>query len=280
MDLETRHLRLATLRWNRGADRRVLALHGWLDNAASFVELAPRLEGCDVVALDLAGHGRSGHRPPGVPYHFVDFVPDVLAAAEALGWTRFALLGHSLGAGIACFVAAIAPDRVAGVALVEGLGPLSGDPEDDPDRLAEATRQMAAHGRRQPRVYPDAEAAVTARLRVGDIGEAGARALVGRALEAVEGGVAWRSDARLRYRSPVYLTEPQVLAFLGRIRCPALLVTGSETDLARRDGFAARCRAVAGLVHRELPGGHHLHLDDGPSLAGPVGAFLATLDAA
>jgi pimeloyl-ACP methyl ester carboxylesterase len=35
------------------------ALHGWLDNAASFERLAPMLDGCFVVAPDLVGHGRS-----------------------------------------------------------------------------------------------------------------------------------------------------------------------------------------------------------------------------
>ena len=108
LTLATPTLQLAALRWHAGAPRRVLALHGWLDNAASFAGLAPRLDGCDTVALDLPGHGRSDHRPPGVHYHFVDFIPDVLAAADYLGWSQFALLGHSLGAGIGCFTAAVA----------------------------------------------------------------------------------------------------------------------------------------------------------------------------
>src|SRR5204862_6383008 len=47
---------LAALRWtspSEGAPVRVLALHGWLDNAASFAPLAPHLPGLDLVALDL-----------------------------------------------------------------------------------------------------------------------------------------------------------------------------------------------------------------------------------
>ncbi len=277
LTLETAYLRLAAQRWHVGAPLKVLALHGWLDNAASFATLAPRLTGCDLVALDLPGHGRSEHRPPGVHYHFVDFVPDVLAAAGALGWARFAILGHSLGAGIGCFVAAIAPGAVTGLALVEGLGPLSGSPDDDPDRLAEATRQMAAHALREPRVYPDVETAVTARVRAGGVGKTGARLLVERALQPTGGGFAWRSDPRLRYRSPIYLDEAQVLAFLARIRCPAQLLTGADAELAARPEFAARCRAVRGLDHRVLPGGHHLHLDDPGQVVGPLTSFLEGL---
>ena len=277
LTVETHYLRLAALRWQVGAPRKVLALHGWLDNAASFATLAPRLDDCDVVAIDLPGHGCSDHRPPGVHYHFVDFVPDVLAAAEALGWNRFAVLGHSLGAGIGCFVAAVAPDAVTGLALIEGLGPVSGDPDDDPDRLAEATRQMAAHGQRRPRVHADLASAVEARVRAGGIGESGARLLVERALAPTAGGFTWRSDPRLRYRSPVYLGESQVQAFLSRIRCPALLLTGADAGFAERAEFVARCRAVQGLDHRALPGGHHLHLDDPAGVAGPITDFLRAL---
>ena len=46
----------------------VIALHGWLDNANSFARLAPKLKGLRIIALDMAGHGHSGHRPPGAGY--------------------------------------------------------------------------------------------------------------------------------------------------------------------------------------------------------------------
>lgn len=279
LSLATANLRLGGLRWRRGAPRRVLALHGWLDNAASFSGLAPRLADIDLVALDLPGHGRSDHRPPGVPYHFVDFIPDVLAAADALEWPRFTLLGHSLGAGIACFTAAVAPQRVAGLALVEGLGPLSGAPEEEPDRLADSIRQMAGYGRKPPRRYADLETAAAARSRAGDLTPAAARVLVKRALRADGDGFTWRSDARLRYRSPSYLTEAQVLAYLGRIDCPVLLLTGGEAEITTRPGFAERCHRVAGLVHRVLPGGHHLHLDHPERVVGPLADFFAGLPA-
>ena len=51
---------LRGLAWSNPGAPRVLALHGWLDNAASFIPLAPYLAGFDLIALDLPGHGQIG----------------------------------------------------------------------------------------------------------------------------------------------------------------------------------------------------------------------------
>jgi len=115
-----------------------------------------------LVALDLTGHGRSEHRPPGIHYHFVDFIPDVVAAADALGWNRFALLGHSLGGGIASFVAATLPERIDRVAMIEGLGPPTSDPADGPANLRKTIQQMDALPHKRPPVYANLEAAIQA----------------------------------------------------------------------------------------------------------------------
>lgn len=108
----------------------------------------------------MTGHGYSDHRPPGSHYHFVDFIPDVAAAADALGWQRFALLGHSLGGGIATFTAAVLPERVTRLATIEGFGPPTSNPDDSPINLRKALMQMnTLPGKRLP-LYPSLEAAV------------------------------------------------------------------------------------------------------------------------
>ena len=94
---------------------RWLALHGWADNAASYDRLAPMmlLEGATaVVAVDFAGHGRSDHRWP--TYHDEDDVADVVAVAAALNWTRYSLIGHSLGGCIGQAVAATMVSEIFG----------------------------------------------------------------------------------------------------------------------------------------------------------------------
>jgi pimeloyl-ACP methyl ester carboxylesterase len=113
-------LELEALEYGDPSAPAVLALHGWLDNAASFERLAPLIPGVRLIALDLPGHGHSQHRPAGTWYHYIDYVSDVLAAADALGLERFTLLGHSLGAATASVVAAARPERVEALWLIEG----------------------------------------------------------------------------------------------------------------------------------------------------------------
>ncbi|HJU38804.1 MAG TPA: alpha/beta fold hydrolase, partial [Tahibacter sp.] len=128
--LELPHLTLAALAWGDPALPPLLAVHGWLDNAASFSALAPLLAArFHVVAIDLPGHGRSAHRAPGTWYHYVDYLGDLAGAVAALGWQRFTLLGHSLGGAVASAYAAAHPERVGRLLLVESLGPLTQAPE-------------------------------------------------------------------------------------------------------------------------------------------------------
>lgn len=99
----------------------VLALHGWLDNAASFTRLGQHLMCCRVIAIDQRGHGMTDHLNR--PYLIWDVVPDVIGILDALGRERAILLGRSMGAAVATLVASAYPDRIQAVWLVEGLKP-------------------------------------------------------------------------------------------------------------------------------------------------------------
>ena len=271
--LQTAHVEVAARIWDSPGGQPVLALHGWLDNAASFDPLAPLLPGWQLAALDLPGHGLSSHRPPGIHYHFVDFVADVLAAADQLGWEHFSLLGHSLGAGVATFVAAVAPRRVQRVMLIDGLGPLSADPVSGPDDLAESIQQMARMEDGRGPVYHDLQEAARARHRAGDLGFESALVLAQRGLRQDGRVWRWRSDPKLRVRSPHYLSEPQVLAYLRRIEAPVHLLLARQGHLTERD-WSVRRAAVANLEVTEVDGGHHLHMDHPQAVAGILAGCL------
>ena len=266
------HLRLAARSWGDPALPRLIALHGWLDNAASFDRLAPLLcEHFHIVAIDLPGHGRSDHRPPGTWYQYVDYLGDVLAAADALGWQSFGLLGHSLGAAVAAALAAACPERIERLLLIEGLGPLAGAADQALAQLQRAISQRGELETKALRVFADVEEAARARAKAGEMSLDAARILVARGIRAVPGGFVWSSDPRLTLASATRFVEEQILVVLAGIRAPTRLVLAQPPPaFLAADMIAARIACVPGIEVVRIDGHHHLHLED----PDPVAAAL------
>ena len=268
--------RIHGLRGGVAGAPRVLALHGWLDNAASFVPLAPLLPGIELVAPDLPGHGRSVHLPRGTDYSFAGAVHHVLDIADALGWERFALLGHSMGAGIASLVAAGAPDRIERLVAIEALGALPDSVGNTVPRLRDAVSATRGLPGKRLRVFPDLEPAVRARMQANALSEPVARLLVERGTVPVDGGHAWSSDPRLTLPTMVRMTDAQVDALVQGIECPTRVIYASppqpylpEPERSRRAALLPRGTLVV------VPGGHHLHMEDPATVAAAIGDFLA-----
>lgn len=253
----------------------VLALHGWLDNAATYDGLAPLLPGARIVALDLAGHGLSSRRV-GASYTFIDFVVDVAAVASALGWQKFDLMGHSLGAGVAALLAGTWPDRVRRLVLLEGLGPLSDPDERAPDRLRDAIAgELGVRSSGERPGYTDPEEVARRLAGATQMHIESARLLLRRGLyEPRPGRWDWRADPRLRLPSRIRLTEPQVEAFLRAITCPTLLLRAEPGMPIDEKYLEDRVRLIEPLQLVRHPGGHHVHLDDPTGVAAHVLPFL------
>ncbi len=258
--LELPYLRVAALEWGSDEDPPVLALHGWLDNAASFSRLAAMLEGLHLVALDLPGHGRSDHLPDASSLIFVDWVALVLQVADSLGWDRLSMVGHSMGAGIATLMPAVAPELVSSMVLIEGLGPLSGNAADAPDQLAKALQSENRLAQAESRVFRQLDDAVAARKQGSDLDTESARILVERSTVAGPDGLRFTHDPRLKASSRLRLTEGQVLAFLERIKCSVLAI-GATAGLRYPEGIVERrLETIRNVEIAEVEGGHHVHL--------------------
>jgi pimeloyl-ACP methyl ester carboxylesterase len=261
---------IAGRRWRSGT-RPVLALHGWLDNAASFDALAPLLPDTDLVALDLAGHGLSYHRTPQSTYNVWDDLPDLVRVADALGWTHFHLLGHSRGAIIAALLTAALPERILGTVLLDGLTP-------PPLPVAETFAQLGRHLQehlREPRVparYESRERALEVRCRVGGIGPEAALPIVERGLRQVDDMWQWRADPRLNFASAFKLSGEQIELLLRILRQRPHLLVMAEEGLGKRMSGSGQ---LEGLNWRCLAGGHHFHLerDAVAAVAGEINEF-------
>lgn len=255
-------LNFAAQEWGEKNEAPVLALHGWLDNSASFDALAARLKGLNVVALDLAGHGKSGHRAGTAPYNIWEDVAEIFALADQLGWERFTLLGHSRGAIISVLAAGTFPERIERLALIEGLWPEPHYPSDAPEQLARSIVEGRALANRPLTLYPDLERATMARERgMFPLSREAARALTERGLKQVEGGYCWSTDQRLLAPSAVKLTQEHVEAFSARISAPIKLVLGEEGIPKLFPNYTEALPMFPNLDLDVVPGGHHLHME-------------------
>jgi len=98
----------------------VVLLHGFPEHAISWRHQLPALAeaGFRAVAPDLRGFGDSD-RPVGVhEYSFPKLVGDVTGLVRALGADRAHVVGHDWGGGLAWGVAALAPDVVHSLTIL------------------------------------------------------------------------------------------------------------------------------------------------------------------
>ena len=277
LQLDTACGRLAGLRFGTPAGVPVLALHGWLDNAASFVRLAAHLDGLDLVALDLPGHGASMHLPPGAEYSLAGTVHAVLDAADTLGWDRFAVLGHSMGAAIGSILAAAAPQRITRLVAIEALGALADDPAHTALRLRESVAARRALAGKQLRVFPDLDSAIHARMQANGLSEPVARLLVERGVIAQAGGFVWSSDPRLTITTAVRMTQAQIDDLLRHIECPVRVIYADPAQPYFPEPLRSNRAALLQLGERiVIAGGHHLHMEDPAAVVAAIGDFLRT----
>jgi pimeloyl-ACP methyl ester carboxylesterase len=253
-------LQLAGLCWGDPGKKPLLALHGWLDNAASFAYLAPLLDDHYVVALDLTGHGLSARRSDDASYQIWDDLPEILGVLDALEWSECDLVGHSRGAIISTLVASAFPERVNKLVLLDAVVPDAVEDTAFPLQLRKALQDKWRFSGAADRVFPTLDAAIISRAARGLSTEA-AKILVERNVRQDAQGTIWTTDARLRGASAVKMTQAQIVAVLKRLSMPTLLLLAHDSwgEAPELASFARQ--HIARLAVETMPGGHHFHME-------------------
>ncbi|WOD07167.1 alpha/beta fold hydrolase [Marinomonas sp. GJ51-6] len=259
------HTEIAGLQWlpQNTSALKILSLHGWLDNAASFFNLSPHFSEFSHVALDLAGHGFSQHRLDGSFYHLWDYVLDVVSVLNQSNQSVW-LVGHSMGGAVAMLVAAIAPDKVRGLVILDNMGPLSGSPENRVMTLQRSINKMVKHRKDRGTSYKTKEAMTLARMDgFTKLSKAASSLLVERgAKQNAEGVWTWRHDGKLTFPSPFRMDEESIEAFIQEIKCPTLALIARD-GIYKDDHLLVEKRAAQfpWIKLQWLEGNHHFHLE-------------------
>ncbi|MBS2036821.1 alpha/beta hydrolase [bacterium] len=249
-----------TLRgWRRpGQGPRCLAVHGWLDNANTFLPLTEYLTDWEIISVDLPGHGRSDHLPHPGWYHFIDTVHWVVRLIQH--WQPEWLLGHSLGGGLISMAAAVQP--VQGAILLDALGPITSPAEEAPQIFRRSLQAQEKPFRR--RYYASYQEAL-ARLSHPQLAE--------RSLQNDANGYFFAYDPRVKYVSRLRMTEAQIQAYLREVKSPVQVQSYSRGILPPFGPLQERLACLAKVQLVEIEGGHHHHLDDPAQVAEHILAF-------
>lgn len=253
----------------------VLAIHGWLDNAASFIPLIKQTPEFNWTAIDLPGHGLSFHRPEFTHYHFVDWITDLvdLIQHHYQGKPLY-VVGHSLGGMLTTVLSATYPELVEKVVLIDAAGLVTQDLEPVfPTQLRQAldSRRRFSDSKKLIKQF---ETAVKARMAAGDIHHASAELLVNRNLTQQDQGFVWRSDKRLQTKSPLRMNKQQAISILQAIQAPVLLCLAKNGLPHVHQAFAEYKSYYPNLKKVNIDGGHHCHMDYAHQVSAELKSFF------
>jgi pimeloyl-ACP methyl ester carboxylesterase len=241
----------------------LLMVHGWLDNAASFTKLIEQLDDFHVIAIDLPGHGKSSHRSADAHYHLLDYVHDLHCLVHAQGWTKFSIVGHSLGGIISSMYCAIFPEFVRRFVCIESAGPLTETESTSIEQLKKAIISRIDTNEKVIKHPKDLESIVQSRQKVSDLSAENARTILQRniSIDAQSGTIQWSTDKRLRTISSLRLTQAQAENLIQSIQCPIHFVLGSRGFSKVNALIAQRKALFKDAKSTILEGGHHVHME-------------------
>ncbi|MCB1955659.1 MAG: alpha/beta hydrolase [Rhodocyclaceae bacterium] len=259
----------------------VFLLHGWMDASATFQFVVDALAGeWHLIAPDWRGYG--GSTWLGRAYWFPDYYADLDALlTHCTPGAPARLVGHSMGASIAGTYAAVRPERVAQLVMMDFLGLPPTTPEDAPDKLVQWLDALAGEPPALRR-YPS-HAALARRLAQTNPRLTPARAEflsrhVGRVMDG--GEVMMACDPWHRVQAPVRYQTEDVLAGWRRIRAPVLNLLAADGYVLQRfplgsDALSARLACFDQGRYAVIANcGHNLQHDQPEAVAAALEGFL------
>ncbi|XP_034753014.1 serine hydrolase-like protein isoform X2 [Etheostoma cragini] len=229
----------------------VLCLHGWADNCGTFNSLIPLLP-------------------------------------AALQWSKFSIIGHSMGGNVAGLFSALYPEMVDAVVLLDSYGFFPTDKKEMGKVMRQGMDQMVQFEKmtedKKRRVYTYENAVERLMAANPSLSEQSVHILLERGLVQVEGGVAFTRDLRINLKNITRISLEQSLEFQSGIQASVLVILAEDgfekmfIKPEEKKFTSAILQAYRDRNHAvvTVPGDHHVHLNDPKVVAPLVSDFLQT----
>jgi pimeloyl-ACP methyl ester carboxylesterase len=276
--------RLYVRRWGPLDGKPFLFLHS-LGSAASAALIhagtGPLVDdGYAIAAPDLPGHGESPVVAP-EDYEVTRLAQLGVSLADALGWERFVLGGHSWGGAIAVHIAAAHPGRVRALILVDS-GHL--DYANDPNGDINATMEQMIEDGESKRIHVRDRAHVASDLEL-DIDDPVVESFMAGLTDDGEGGLISRTLGSARGPAMYHLMrseQTEQWPAIAAAGIPTLLLLATVPEDRRAENELGAERFKAAIPHadvRFIEGATHSLITDLRDEFGEmVREFLAAID--
>jgi pimeloyl-ACP methyl ester carboxylesterase len=245
---------------DEGAGQPVLLIHGHTFDHRAWDWVAPGLRQHDLrlIRPDLRGHGRSARPDRG--YHASHHAADMTSVLDAVGVHGAAIVGYSLGGGVALEMALTGPRRVVSLALLSPVLPDRPYEDDFFANLRDVARVIRSDGVAAAMMGPWMDSPLWA----GSLDDPEVRARLETIVRDFP-GAEYLATERDRVERDWSVPDR-----LGEIEAPTLVMVG-ENEMPGFRGFAEEIAdGIANARLEVLAGLGHLHLLQSPDVVAQI----------
>jgi phthiocerol/phenolphthiocerol synthesis type-I polyketide synthase D len=275
------NISLGGLRWGKRGTAPVMLVHGIRAHAGAWAPMAQALRAAGLthcVAPDLRGHGKSGHGPSGHCLDWVDVLRDARSVFQTEATEPLIVLAHSFGASVACLYAALYPEQIRELVLIEPVITMLQQPRPEPNALRGMfeAHELAARRQQHP-ALPDFETAVDLVRREYPANGLGfCQELARRVVGASDGALTWTWDPRLRdyerFATPL-LDAESLEMWVRKLAMPVHCFVAEQSPYPTRLVAQRLSELAPDVTLHSLAGTHQLHCE----APGPIAQLVARL---
>lgn len=271
---------------------KILAVHGFRDNASSFDRLFELLkkDSLYIVSIDLPGHGLSAHLPHGVPYTNETWIIAIKNVLSYLKWTtNVTVIAHSMGALASLEFASLFPYSIERLVLIDTIKHRVFEPNKLP---IESAKCIDSFGRfcELPKAtehrftYEQGINFIFRKRRASKLTRRSAMCLIKRSAYCTSsrymGSIYFRDDPSLDHMIQHKYDKQHLLTLLSSLKCQMFILRANNTPKSFKckyddeflELYKKKCKKFKLLA---VDGDHYVHLTSPQNISDHINQYLA-----